>query len=301
MTESVGIRLIAPAKLTLSLRITGVRRGGRYNGLHEIDATMVSLNLCDELILKPGASRSVEVVDEMSPHSHSAIPADTLVQDAMKLAKMTGYVVLRKRIPLEAGLGGGSSDAAAILRWANWAIRSTTPTVTPPITPPVTPTITSPISVARACQIGADVGFCLSGGRARVRGIGEKIKPLKYKQEQYTLLLPPFGLSTKRVYKAWDRLASSDSGVSDPDRLESDGADLDDQPVNDLEQAAISLEPELAKWRDALAEQTNQKPILAGSGSGWFVKGHYPDVLFEEIRGLPVTTTPSTNVSQAAV
>ncbi len=295
MREPESVRLIAPAKLTLSLRITGVRNGGIHDGFHEIDATMVSLDLCDELILTPGKDVSVTVTDSVIPYSPGPavtgpIVTDTLVQDAMKLAKMSGYVELRKQIPAQAGLGGGSSDAAAILRWANSLIgkrRKRRKGRKRPYSAVFLGTpVSVPISVKAACQIGADVGFCLTGGRARVRGIGEKVEQLRYKREKYTLLLPPFGLATQKVYRAWDQLTSSDQHSSD---LHSpDPAILH---VNDLEQAAISIEPKLLKWRDALAEQTNQKPTLAGSGSGWFVKGHYPDVLFEEISGLPVTTT----------
>jgi len=89
---------------------------------------------------------------------------------------------VHKRIPVGAGLGGGSADAAAVLRWAG---------------------ITD---AASAASIGADVAFCLAGGRARVRGIGEIIEPLPYVSEQYTLLLAPVGCDTAAVYAAWDEL-----------------------------------------------------------------------------------------------
>ena len=79
-------------------------------------------------------------------------------------------VHLTKRIPLGGGLGGGSADAAAVLRWAG----CTDPDV--------------------AVRLGADVPFCLVGGRARVEGVGEKVTPLPFEARDYLLLLPPFGV-----------------------------------------------------------------------------------------------------------
>ena len=87
-----------------------------------------------------------------------------------------------KRIPAGAGLGGGSADAAAVLRWAGVGDDGV------------------------AAELGADVPFCLRGGRARVTGIGEIIEPLPYERRSYTLLIPPFGCSTVAVYRAWDEL-----------------------------------------------------------------------------------------------
>ena len=108
-------------------------------------------------------------------------------------------------------------------------------------------------------SLGADVPFCLHGGRARVRGIGELLDPLPYGPQTITLAMPPFGCSTPEVYAAWDAL----------------GGPTADGP-NDLEPAALRVEPRLAAWRDALGDATGQTPVLAGSGSTWFVRGSYP-------------------------
>jgi 4-diphosphocytidyl-2-C-methyl-D-erythritol kinase len=75
----------------------------------------------------------------------------------------------------------------------------------------------------------------------------------------YTLLVPPFGVSTAAVYRAWDEMGGP---VSDN--------------FNDLEPAALRAEPRLAKWRDRLGDATGQRPLLAGSGSTWFVPGEHP-------------------------
>ncbi len=161
------------------------------------------------------------------------------------------HVRLEKVIPPGAGLGGGSADAAAVLRWAGEG------------------------DLERAATIGADVPFCLVGGRAVVRGIGEVVEPLPFVAGELTLLTPPFGCSTAEVYRAWDRLGAP--------HLEGEGAG------NDLEAAALDVRPELATYRDALARATGKTPRLAGSGSTWFVEGAFPGEGRVVVRRLPAT------------
>jgi 4-diphosphocytidyl-2-C-methyl-D-erythritol kinase len=110
-----------------------------------------------------------------------------------------------------------------------------------------------------AASLGADVPFCLVGGRARVTGIGDVVQPLELVERTFTLLTPPFGVSTPAVYRAWDEL----------------GGPTTDGP-NDLEPAALVVEPRLVEWRDRLADATGKRPVLAGSGSTWFVEGAHP-------------------------
>lgn len=228
--RQLPIRLFAPAKLTMSLRVTGVRP----DGMHEIDAEMVSLDFGDDLELSQGAG--VELYGPAaSAQLQSIEPGTDLVSLALKLAGMQAAVRIHKRIPAGAGLGGGSSDAAAILRWAG---------------------MTDPV---RAATIGADVAFCLLGGRARVHGIGERIDQLEPIARTVTLLTPPIHASTPAVYRCWDEMGgpAGDNG-------------------NDLEAAAIRCYPELARYRDELGEMTGANPRLAGSGSTWFVEGAFP-------------------------
>lgn len=222
--------MIAPAKVTLSLRVTGVRP----DGYHEIDAEMVTVDLCDDLTFAEGDG--LEVVDEAG--GGLPVPADgtNLVARALAAVGRRAAVRLTKRIPAGGGLGGGSADAAAVLRWAGRAD-----------------------DVGLALSLGADVPFCVVGGRARVRGIGERVEPLPFVERALTLLTPP-GLScpTPAVYRAWDDL----------------GGPTADGP-NDLEPAALRVVPELARWRDALGDATGLVPVLAGSGSTWLVPGAF--------------------------
>ena len=268
-------RLLAPAKLTLSLRITGTR----HDGYHLIDAEMVTLDLCDELVVHPSSQPSVEIVTlyDQQPQpaeatisngpsaaaaapgeaatqagptteTSGAIPTDrsNLVLRALELAGRTAHVEVRKRIPPGSGLGGGSADAAAVLRWANRLAaggheHSGTPAL---ITP------------QQAATLGADVPFCLVGGRARVTGIGEIVEPLPFRPLALVLWTPPIHVDTARVYRVWDEL----------------GGPAGDH-LNDLEPAALVAYPELAAWRDQLAQASGRGPQLAGSGGTWFVPG----------------------------
>ena len=220
--------VVAPAKLTLSLRVTGVRD----DGYHLIDAEMVSLDLHDDLVFADGDGLVVE--------GGAGLPVvaddDNLVWRALRAVDRRAHVTLTKRIPAGGGLGGGSADAAAVLRWAGRVD-----------------------DLALAASLGADVPFCLRGGRARVEGIGDVLTVLGDIDRTFTLLTPPFGVSTPAVYRAWDEL----------------GGPTGDGP-NDLEAAALTVEPRLAEWRDRLGEATGETPVLAGSGSTWFVEGAFP-------------------------
>jgi 4-diphosphocytidyl-2-C-methyl-D-erythritol kinase len=230
--------VVAPAKLTRRLRITGVRG----DGYHLLDAEMVSLDLADTLTFADGDG--LEVV---GPHAEVPTGEDNLVRRALRLVDRAALVTLDKRIPPGAGLGGGSADAAAVLRWAGVD------------------------DLELAAHLGADVPFCLRGGRARVTGVGEHLEPLPFEPRPFTLLTPPIHCATPAVYGAWDGL----------------GGPTADGP-NDLEPAALIVLPELAEWRDRLGDLTGQTPMLAGSGSTWFVEGaHEGDGL------LVVRTVPS--------
>jgi len=226
VTLAPAVTVLAPAKLTVSLRVTGVRA----DGYHELVAEMVTLDLADELVFTDGESGLV-VVAEPGTHTDGLPPAEhNLIRRALSVCGRSASVQLTKRIPLGGGLGGGSADAAAVLRWTG---------------------CTDP---ALAASLGADVPFCVVGGRARVEGVGERVTPLPFVARDYLLALPPFGVGTAAVFGAWD------AGHRDGDG-------------NELTAAALAVEPRLARWRDALGDLAGTEPTLAGSGSTWFVEG----------------------------
>ena len=232
-----SVTLRAHAKLTLELRITGIRD----DGYHLIDAEMVSLDLHDMITLTPGAS----TVTASGPFA-DGMPLDdsNLVVRAMQLAGVESSVGLHlhKQIPHGGGLGGGSTDAATVLRWTGFTAE--------------------PIELQQAATLGADIAFCLVGGRARVRGIGEVVDSLPFADHTVTLVIPPLSISTPAAYRAWDAL----------------GGPTADGP-NDLEPAALAVEPELRRWRDLIGDRTGVAPVLAGSGATWFTDGERANAL----------------------
>lgn len=238
--------LVAPAKLTLSLRLVGLRA----DGYHLIDAEMVALDLADELVVGPPTGGGTLTIEDLTGGGGLTVPGgpDNLVAQALRLVDRTADVVVHKVIPAGSGLGGGSADAAAVLRWAG---------------------LTDLVAAAR---IGADVAFCLMGGRARVTGIGEIVEPLPFEEQVFTLLTAPVGCPTPAVYRRWDEIGGPTG-----------------EHGNDLEPAAVDLVPELARWRDVLGDATGRRPRLAGSGSTWFVEGEYPGGGRRVVRTIPQT------------
>ena len=234
--DGVEVRVSAPAKLTLSLRITGVRA----DGFHLLDAEMVSISLADELEFSAGAD--LTIVDEVpGALGVSRVPtgADNLVSRALRAVGKRAAVRVRKRIPTGAGLGG-DRRTPAVLRWAGV------------------------LDAELAARLGADVPFCVVGGHARVGGIGEVVDPLPVVERSFVILLPPLSVDTAAVYRAWDERQARRSGAL---------ADEDTDGGNDLEPAALTVVPALAPWRTCLGDATGRRPRLAGSGAAWFVEG----------------------------
>jgi len=231
--------LRSPAKLTLSLRITGKRE----DGYHFIEAEMVSLDLSDRIVISDGDGLTIEGAEiGFSVESGS----NNLVTQALELINRKALIRLEKNIPSGAGLGGGSTNAAAILRWAGFT------------------------DLVKAASLGADVSYCIVGGRARVSGIGEVVEPLPFVEKTFTLLTPPFGASTPAVYKHWDEMGGpvGDNG-------------------NDLEPALLSYMPEAEQYKNRLAEISGKIPQLAGSGSTWFVEGSFPAEGCQVVKTIP--------------
>ncbi len=228
--------------------------GIRPDGYHLIDAEMVTLDLADTLTFASGDGLSISMADTAAQGLSVEASPDNLIAKALRMLGAKANIAVVKRIPAGGGLGGGSADAAAVFRWANR---------------------TSVADIIAAAKLGADVSFCIVGGRARVTGIGEIIESLPFVARTYTLLTPPFGVSTPAVYRAWDAL----------------GGPTSDGP-NDLEPAALVVEPRLQEWRDVLGNRTGQTPILAGSGSTWFVEDAFEGERLVAVRTSPPTGPP---------
>jgi 4-diphosphocytidyl-2-C-methyl-D-erythritol kinase len=225
-----ALRLAAPAKLNVSLRVVG----RRDDGLHLLDSRLVLLDLADELLLLPGRSGL-----RVSGEAAANLPLDrTNLAWRGLLAALGGEpplacLVLEKRIPAAAGLGGGSSDAAAAWRlgraWRGLPDRATAD------------------ELAVLASIGADVPFLAAGLPAgRATGIGERVEEAVPLDRHVVLAHPPFGLSTAAVFA---ELRPDEWG-----RLE-----------NDLLAPALRLAPGLDEVLHIVARAGGQ-PQLSGSG-----------------------------------
>jgi len=219
--------LLAPAKLTWFLEVT--RR--RDDGFHELRSEMVTLDFTDRL----DVDESGDYLRLEGPFSAVPLDEHNLVTRALNLVERRCGVTLHKVIPPGGGLGGGSADAAAILRWAGG------------------------VSAEEALSLGGDVPFCQSGGRALVEGVGERLTTLPYERREVTLVLLGFGVNTRQCYEAYDELVNVGE--------KPDGR-------NHLEAAARLVEPRLGETMDWLGATLGNRVHLAGSGSTLFIEGH---------------------------
>ncbi|MDE3064534.1 MAG: 4-(cytidine 5'-diphospho)-2-C-methyl-D-erythritol kinase [Acidobacteriota bacterium] len=220
--------LAAPAKLTWYLEVTG----RRPDGYHELRSEMFSLALADRLeVDEAGASLVVD-----GPYA-AGVPRDgsDLVTRALALVGRRAGVRLTKEIPVGGGLGGGSSDAAAILRWAGG------------------------VSAARALALGADVPYCQVGGHALVEGVGERVTHLAEEARPVTLVWPAFGVDTAACYRAYDAMTASGWRPAGE---------------NHLEEPAARVEPRVGVTLAWLRAELGPALRLAGSGSTMFLPGH---------------------------
>ena len=217
------LRVDAFSKLTLSLHITGTRA----DGFHELDATVVSIDEPhDSLVLTPATRTSLTITGPFA----EGVPADAsnLAWRAADACRTTLEIELHKGIPSGAGLGGGSADAAAVL-----VALQADPRLAP--------------------RLGADVPFCIRGGFARVRGIGDELEPGDPPALAIVIATPRFSCSTAAVYRAWDELGGPH------------------HEINDLQAAAQHVEPRLVDFKRRVEAAAGAPAILAGSGSSYAV------------------------------
>lgn len=258
MTRTLRAR--APAKVNLGLRILG----RRPDGLHELESLFAPLDLTDELTLRvaPAGRPAVTLRDAGGPFPAPA-PPDLCVRAAEAFLARAGLALaleigLAKHVPLAAGLGGGSSDAGAVLRsLAGYAPQA----------------VSGPALRALAASLGADVPFFLDPRPARVRGVGERIEAAAGLPSLPLLLVNPGRpLSTAEVYRAFD--AGPPAPPAGP-RPELSRALADDRALaallhNDLEPAALRLAPELRALRERLEALGARAVGMSGSGPTFF-------------------------------
>lgn len=234
----------APAKLNLSLLVSPPRS----DGYHPLASLVQTIQWCDRLEVRSGEGR-----DELDSEIE-----DNLVSRALAIAREFGSVPplavsLMKEIPVAAGLGGGSSDAAAALLAASDF--GNVPGESLP---------------AAASRVGADVSLFLNGGTVMMGGVGETIEASRPAENfAFAVVVPEFGLSTKEVYGRWDRLEGPE-GDPVPDGLLPPSLRGRMPMRNDLLPAALDIEPLLGDFMADVSAAWGTTVCLTGSGSACF-------------------------------
>lgn len=239
------------AKLTLSLRVLGVRA----DGYHELDALTVSVSAPHDVLTVELRGDGVDI--ELSGPAAAGVTdgrdnlaaraAHALLDGSTPERRAVGVrVAIHKQIPAGGGLGGGSADAAAVLVALDQLLDLG---------------LSTEQLAAIGAGIGSDVPFCVRGGAARMQGRGERIEPATVPTLHVLVAVPPFSIATPAVYRAWDEL-----GAPKSDRFVPGPAGVGDL-ANDLEEAAERVEPRLTEFREQLELAVGASSILAGSGS----------------------------------
>jgi len=247
----------ARAKINWSLDITGQRE----DGYHLMDMLMQTVTLSDHIILTPADTITLTTGGWplLAPDErHLALRA------ARALQAYTGYdggaaIHVEKRIPVGAGMGGGSSDAAAVLKGLNYLWR----------------TGLSQMQLEEiGLTLGADVPFCLRGGLTRTTGIGEVMQSLPYRRDWELVVIQPCrGLSTGEVFTAYHEQESIPRPDTESARralAEGDAALLARSLGNVLQGVSEEKRPEIREAIAALKEQGAFVSLMTGSGSAVF-------------------------------
>jgi 4-diphosphocytidyl-2-C-methyl-D-erythritol kinase len=256
------MRVLAPAKVNLYLRITG----RRADGYHLLDSVMVPVSLYDEIEIttENQTERDTELQIRVACDD-PALPTDDtnlaykaaalFCQEAGTVAEIA--ITLRKRIPFGAGLGGGSSDAAAVLKRLNQLFARR---------------FSEQQLCSLAVRLGADVPFFILCQPARVTGIGEiltSVPPLP--PRWFVIVVPPFGVSTPWAYRQFDELpARADAVSADLQRLATGQWPPLSCLLNDLERAVVPTYPTIQDIKERLVQAGAEGALMSGSGSSVF-------------------------------
>ncbi len=246
------VEAFAPAKINLTLHVTGQREGG----FHTLDSLVMFADVGDKITLTISDKPGISVTGPMA----AGVPQDhtNLSLRAADFMGATVFVELEKHLPNAAGIGGGSSDAAATLR----AISNLTGTPIP----------------KNCITLGADIPLCLHGTAARMRGIGDIIEPLPGLPALHAVLINPnLAVPTPGVFRQLTHRRNTPMPAQLP-TLETPAALIDflQEMRNDLEAPAIKTEPVIAQVFEAL-QVTPGCRLARMSGSGGTCFGLYED------------------------
>jgi len=242
----------AYAKINLLLEVIGKRE----NNYHDLCMINCSIDLFDEIFIESDSFFSFQIISELA-HETENLPVDEknlAVKALNKFCSLEGKepnykVILHKRIPIGAGLAGGSTDAAAVLNLLGKKQKSLSEI---------------------ALSLGADIPFCLNGKPAVVRGIGEILEPFKIKSQlNFLIVNPGFSVSTKKIFDAFNLQHKNKKSRSEDLKRSLETGDIAAVGKllhNDLEPITSKLYPEVIRALDAIRSTNPLGAIMSGSG-----------------------------------
>ena len=236
------MKLRTSAKINLNLEIFPEKQ----DNLHKLTSLMIPIDIYDDIEIEESVSENIKFSNE------NLNTIETTIHKALKLLRKinpsfdkTFDIYIDKKIPYKSGLGGGSSDAGAVIRYLcdNYELD-----------------LPSNLDIVR--EVGSDVPFFVQGVSAVVKGIGEILETLDLNTDLDLLIaVPKVGLSTKEVFNTFDNLESKKRDTDTWNKIDI---------FNDLWPAATEVYPELVSLRDGLEENYQNKFFMSGSGSSFF-------------------------------
>ncbi|MBW1842146.1 MAG: 4-(cytidine 5'-diphospho)-2-C-methyl-D-erythritol kinase [Deltaproteobacteria bacterium] len=252
--KSNRITCLSPAKINLFLQITG----RRADGYHNLFSLMCCIGIYDRVTLFPGAATTSVLCkhpDVPEDDTNIAARAADIFFKSLKLPDKVG-IVIEKRIPVGAGLGGGSSNAATVLNALNRYYD--------------TPFSMKEL-ITLGLSIGADVPFFIYGKPALVSGIGEKLTPFGgLSPYPVVLVFPGIGISTASIYKKLNLALTKCKNQHNYYHLSNRTFRIERDLCNDLEACAAARYPEILQAKEALLAHGAKGALLSGSGSSVF-------------------------------
>ena len=246
------------AKINLYLDVISKRE----DGYHNLDMVMLPLELHDSIEFEavPYLKDSYVTCDHVELHETKYNLINLTLQEMKRRynTKSNFSVTIHKEIPISAGLGGGSSNAAATIK----AIRTICK---------IKMDEAEELDLAKS--LGADVPFCMKNKAAHVEGIGERVTPINVKKPFFVIIIKPEkGLSTKHVFEESDQMELEHGNVNDVIKALETGDDelLAKSMFNSLEKTSIGLVPEIQEVKDMLKNDGFKLVLMSGSGSSVF-------------------------------
>nr|WP_321255804.1 4-(cytidine 5'-diphospho)-2-C-methyl-D-erythritol kinase [uncultured Pseudodesulfovibrio sp.] len=254
--------LVAPAKINLHLEIKGLRE----DGYHELRTLFFPVDMpCDLIKIEPGHDEHFYIRCPEKPELETT--SNLMYMAWKRFGETTGFqpgifVTLTKRIPMGGGLGGGSSNAAAMLTWLNAEAGDKA--------------LSQEAMLSLAASLGADVPFFLMDGPAWATGIGEVLEPAMVTLSEMTLLIacPDIKVSTPWAFSAWDKknnstkvhqsLTTRESGTKTPSPVSPR------EMTNDFEPVVFEKHPRLQEIKEKIINSGAEAAAMSGSGASLF-------------------------------